>query len=607
MSDLTDIRKEVQQFAEVISQALHVESEIIDEKYEVVGSTSFVFQGERNDWSDSNSKICRHVFESRRPLILSDPGENQLCSDCAEKGCCFYKAGIYYPILSEGRCRGIISLAAFTQAQKERLLENSYSFLGFISKMAEILASKIHERSMQRSLLRTNELLQTTLSAVHEGIIACDGDGIVTCFNDTAQNLLGISGDAIIGAPLSEALPDAALLTALSEKRNLSEYPVRYPGPQGSSRHLISNVSLIRQGENILGGVESFNTDESLFRIAQRLLSSDETPSFSAIIGDSAALQAVKAQGAAVAKSPSTVLITGESGTGKELFARAIHNASLRNQSPFLPVNCGAIPDSLLESELFGYEDGSFTGAKRGGKPGLLELAQGGTVFLNEIGDMPLNLQVKLLRVLQEKTITRIGSITPIPVDVRIIAATNRNLVEKIADGTFREDLYYRLNVIPLHVPPLRERTEDIPLLVNHLCRKYASILGREISSITEEALHLLLAYPWPGNVRELENAIEYGINYTFGGSSITVQSLPPWLHQASCKTSRKTASASGGFPQQKNASDTSFSPGEIIEKERLSALLSEKGTSVPAKKEIAASLRISLATLYRKIKKYGL
>lgn len=604
MSDLTDIKKEVQQFAEVISEALHVESEIIDENYEVVGNTSFVFQGDRNDWSDSNSKLCRHVFETMRPLVLSDPGKNQLCSDCIERDSCFYKAGLYYPILLEGQCRGVISLAAFTETQKQSLLENSYSFMRFTSKMAEILASKIHEKEMQRRLLRANEFLQTTLSAVHEGIIACDAEGVVTCFNDTAQHLLGIPKEQILGTPLADTLPDAALLTALTQKKNLVEHHVQYPAKEGGPLQLVSNVSLIRQGGSILGGVESFNTDASLFRIAQRLLSNDDAASFSTIIGESSAMQAVKGQAAAVAKSPSTVLITGESGTGKELFARAIHSASLRNDAPFVAVNCGAIPDTLLESELFGYEGGSFTGANSGGKPGLFEIAQGGTVFLDEIGDMPLALQVKLLRVLQEKTITRIGSAKEIPVDVRIIAATNRNLREKITGGSFREDLYYRLNVIPLHIPPLRSRTEDIPLLVNHLCRKYAQILGRSIDSITEDALQLLLRYPWRGNVRELENAIEYAINYTFAGSSITASALPAWVHtNTNAEASALNAAGEGGAGDVR----LHLSPQDIIEKQRLSEYLAEKGTSLAAKKEIAASLHISLATLYRKIKKYQL
>ena len=520
MSDLTDIKKEVQQFAEVISEALQVESEIIDENYEVVGNTSFVFQGDRNDWSDRNSKICRHVFETMRPLVLSDPGKNQLCSDCIERDTCFYKAGLYYPILLEGECRGVISLAAFTASQKQSLLENSYSFMRFTSKMAEILASKIHEKVMQQRLLRANEFLQTTLSAVHEGIIACDAEGIVTCFNDTAQHLLGIPKTQILGTPLADALPNAALLTALAQRKNLAEYHVQYLDQTGNPLHLISHVSLIQQGSSILGGVESFNTDASLFRIAQRLLSNDEATSFSTIIGESEVLQAIKAQAAAVAKSPSTVLITGESGTGKELFARAMHSASLRSDAPFLAVNCGAIPETLLESELFGYESGSFTGASSSGKPGLFEIAQGGTVFLDEIGDMPLALQVKLLRVLQDKTITRIGAVKEIPVDVRIIAATNRNLTEKIAEGSFREDLYYRLNVIPLHIPALRERREDILPLAEAFCGQFGS---RFIMSAQVQAA--LVQYKWPGNIRELKNCMEY-LHY-MGRRVIELEDLP--------------------------------------------------------------------------------
>jgi len=242
-------------------------------------------------------------------------------------------------------------------------------------------------------------------------------------------------------------------------------------------------------------------------------IDSKELMSFAGIIHQSAKMRHVIETAKMVAKGNSTVLLRGESGTGKELFARAIHRESLRVQAPFIPISCAALPDSLLESELFGYEEGSFTGAARGGKKGLFEQADHGTLFLDEIGEIPTQVQVRLLRVLQEGTIRRVGGTKEISVDVRIVAATHRNLEEMIQKGEFREDLYYRLNVIPLRIPPLRERSEDIPLIAQHLIRKISEKLGKPEIHLTKETIDLLMGQTWPGNVRQLENILERIIN----------------------------------------------------------------------------------------------
>lgn len=590
MSYLYEMKAEAQNFAEIISEALHVETEIIDEDWNVVGATSGVFQDPFREWNEYNSHITRHVFDTRRAMVLSDPGKNQLCKGCLEKNLCFYKAGLYYPILLSDRCYGIISLVAFNEEQKKNITENSYPFMRFTSKMAEILASKIKESIVAEQLNSMNEYLNTIISSVHEGIIACDAQGHITCFNETAEEKLGISSASAAGRPVEEIVPGSLLTEALRDASSIYERSVQYKDQSGKPLHLISNVTLVKKEDMLLGAVESFNTDESLFRIAHRLLQSDGSAAFHNIIGESQALREVKLRASAVAKGPSTVLITGESGTGKELFARAIHNASLRADLPFIPINCSAIPDALLESELFGYEGGAFTGAKASGKPGIFEMAEGGTIFLDEIGDMPLNLQAKLLRVLQERKIQRVGGTKAVPVDVRVIAATHQDLTLKIEKGQFREDLFYRLNVIPITIPPLRKRTEDIPALIRFFCGKYAPVLDRQITGIADDALQILRNYSWPGNVRELENAIEYAINYSLDGSIIRKNSLPGWL-------SEETDGA-GAAVRSKKA-------WEEEEKKMLESMLLSKGKSLDAKKEIAARLNISLATLYRKLKKY--
>jgi transcriptional regulator with PAS, ATPase and Fis domain len=281
------------------------------------------------------------------------------------------------------------------------------------------------------------------------------------------------------------------------------------------------------------------------------------------------------------------VLITGESGTGKEVFANVIHEMSNRRDNNFIKINCAAIPENILESELFGYEDGAFTGARRGGKIGKFELADQGTIFLDEIGDMSFDMQAKLLRVLQEKEIERVGGNTVKKINVRIIAATNQNLQEKIKRGEFREDLYYRLNVIALELPPLRERVEDIPLLCEYFLKKYNDKFGIYIEKIDDEAMDCLKKYSWPGNIRELENAIERAYNL-IDGNVIKLKHLPEKI------VSNNRPLCVGSLNKTLNE----------IEKQRIIDALKASGGN---KSKAAKMLGINRAGLYQKLKKHGI
>ena len=322
-------------------------------------------------------------------------------------------------------------------------------------------------------------------------------------------------------------------------------------------------------------------------RLNSALDMSAASGSFDSIIGSSSVMARLKQRALQISSSDSTVLITGESGTGKELFARAIHTSSPRNKRPFVSINCGAIPEMLLESELFGYEKGAFTGADRNGKIGKFELADGGTIFLDEIGDMPIHLQVKLLRVLQTRQIDKIGGQSPISIDVRIIAATNQNLEAMITENQFREDLYFRLSVIPLQIPALRERPEDIPLLIDHAFCKFRDKLGKNIKSISHDAYQCLAAYPWPGNVRELENALEYAINMETS-QAIQMENLPDKIRKLHTNTD-------SAIDFKKQSAD--------YQKQLIIRCLEETGWSVKGKREAAKKLGISESTLYRRLR----
>ena len=344
------------------------------------------------------------------------------------------------------------------------------------------------------------------------------------------------------------------------------------------------------------------------------------------LIGRSPALTSVFAVIEKVADTPSTVLISGESGTGKELIARALHNHSSRQAGPFIKINCAAIPKTLMESELFGYEKGAFTGAVAS-KPGRFELADGGTLFLDEIGEIPVEMQVKLLRVLQESEFERVGGIKTIKVDVRLVAASNRDLMREVQSGAFREDLYYRLNVVPIHLPPLRERKGDIPLLVEHFISRFNERLKKHISGIEEEALARLIVHPWQGNIRELENVLERTILFC-EGPTIRAADLP-----AELSTGMPNTTPAGGTPLPPSlpspiapapsaphpASPTAMPSGEArasslkelvrqeterVERELIVRALEETGGNVT---QAARKLKISRKSLQNKMKEFGL
>jgi two-component system response regulator AtoC len=303
-----------------------------------------------------------------------------------------------------------------------------------------------------------------------------------------------------------------------------------------------------------------------------------------------------------VANTPSTVLISGESGTGKELIARALHENSARHAGPFIKINCAAIPKTLMESELFGYDKGAFTGAV-GAKPGRFELAHGGTLFLDEIGEIPIEMQVKLLRVLQESEFERVGGIKTIKVDVRLVTATNRDLLAEVGAGAFREDLFYRLNVVPIHIPPLRERREDIPLLADHFIAKFNDRLKKEIATITPEAIERLVAYQWPGNIRELENLMERTMLFC-EGPDILVSDLPPEVAGAPVSAASAAASGDEARPAPESLKEAVRAETERVERDLIQRALDATSGNVT---QAARKLKISRKSLQTKMKELGL
>lgn len=344
--------------------------------------------------------------------------------------------------------------------------------------------------------------IQAMVEAVSEGLMAVDAQGRITLMNKAAEAILNLQGNKVLGKRVSQVLrPDVPMLRTLKTGQSYDNQEIVINNGPVRARYMTSGRPLVDQEGKVYGVVASLKDPGQIRALVHSVTRAPEI-TFANIIYASKAMAQLVDLGRKVADSEATILVYGESGTGKELFARAIHAASPRRDMPLVPINCGALPDTLMESELFGYEDGAFTGSRRGGRMGLFEFAHGGSVFLDEVAEIPTHLQSKLLRALQSGNIRRVGSNEEIQVDVRIIAASNKDLAQLVREQKFREDLYYRLNVIPLTLPPLRQRREDIELLIHHY-------LQRGQARITPEAMAILTRHSWPGNVRELENVLE--------------------------------------------------------------------------------------------------
>ena len=420
-----------------------------------------------------------------------------------------------------------------------------------------------------------------------DGIIIIDKSGKITYINSIALNILELDGD-LIGMDIKDVLKIPLNFDYVMDE-NIDFYNKRFTINKNSSSPMyeLSVTNLSNNSESKGLAIILKKVTEKPKRIKYKSIS--QLYSFKDIIGESDAIKETIKLAQIASNGQSNVLIMGETGTGKELLAQSIHNNSPRRDKPFIAVNCEALPSSLVESELFGYEEGAFTGAKKGGQPGKFELANGGTIFLDEIGEMPLSIQASLLRVIEDRKIVRIGSSKEKDIDVLIIAATNKDLFEAVKNNTFRADLFYRINVFTLTIPPLRERKEDIKPLVYHFIEKYNSLFFRNVKSITKEALEILESYDWPGNVRELENTIERAIQIT-NNHMIDVKDLPIYIIQSVDKVKEEIVNKMSSL--------------ELKEYNAIQEILRATKGNI---KLAAERLGISRATIYRKINRYGI
>ena len=574
MNFLNFILSDVKKYSEVVSKVVNIDVEVMDSSFVRIAGTGNLEEKVGLSMR-KESHIYHQVLKYKKTIIILNPRKDPHCSNCPNKSLCKEELEISTPIIYQDEVIGVIGLICFEKNKKYDFFIKKDLYIQFLEQIAEFISYKVYVYFSSLQLKRDNEILNSIIDRVQDIIILTNRKNQIELINKKGLNVLGKIDKN-----------EKIVLKNSSSFLNQKEFNFLYSEKEISAIGDIFNFSLEKLEKN-----EELNKTLFVFKeiseFKKYVLSFHENSSI--ILLESPQMQDIYSRISKVSKNDTSVIITGESGTGKEIIARHIHNLSTYSKGPFIIVNCGAIPESLIESELFGYTKGAFTGADPKGKIGFFEKANNGTIFLDEIGELPLQIQVKLLRVLQDKTITPIGSRTEKQINVRIIAATNKKLEEEIEKKNFREDLFYRLNVFPINIPPLRERKKDIKILIDFFVKKYYISFQKEQKDISENVYKLLMDYSWPGNIRELRNTIEYCMNMIEETEAkIELKHLPP------------------KFLKNKEDLDDKKTLKEF-EKENIINLIKIYGDNLEAKKIISKSLGIGIATLYRKLKKYNL
>lgn len=579
---LNDIKEYLQSYANAISNILKIDVEIVDENLNRIIGTGF-YEEKVGVNIKKNGLVYSETLRTRKMQVIENPGENKLCKKCIDKDNCFEKMEISYPIYYGEDTFGVIGLVCTSDEQKQRLMDNFKSIMSFIGHMSELIAAKIIEQNEEIIQMKNLIFLKQIINSVNDGVIIIKNNNIISSINLKGMKELALNTN-IVGQSIKVELTDDYF----------QESQIYNVEIEGKKYEVVGK--LIPSSKNLedYNSVLIFNKLKKIKEEAITLTYGINKTNIFSILGDSKKMMILKSKIRKISNSSSTVLITGESGTGKELVARAIHCEGNRKDKPFIAINCGAIPETLLESELFGYDKGAFSGANSNGRIGKFELANKGVIFLDEIGDMPLYLQVKLLRVLQEKTIVRIGSNKLVSLDLRVIAATNKDLKELVRRGKFREDLYYRLNVIPIEIPPLRERKGDLELLLNSLIDKYNIEFNKSVYLIEDNVLEMFKKYKWYGNIRELENVVEFMVSLCDEKGIINETMLPDSFIESFHEQM--------GLEEKGNDDIKEIIPLKDIEKKYIKKAIEIYGDTTEGKKIAAKKLGIGIATLYRRL-----
>lgn len=592
LSKLKEFQQEMIKYTETVASVLDVDIEIVDDRLIRISGTG-LYKSKINESVVTEGFIYDNVIQTGQELVVLDICDNQLCIECSHYMKCLNKVIIAVPIKYNNRTIGVIGAISTDKTKKVEISAKIDNYLKFVNHICDLISMKIEEHEASKNSSRKMDMMIEIIENVEKGVIILDINSKISYINNIALKKLDIDKNII------ENIVNIVSVESSSNGHELLEIDIDNKIYNINAK-IIPVYPYINQYDKIIIFDKTYINHKGHGKVNSGWGNSD----IESIIGNSEAMLKVKERTKKLAKSNSTVLITGESGTGKELIARAIHAEGSRWNKPFIAINCAAIPENLLESELFGYIKGAFSG----GKVGKFELANEGVIFLDEIGDLSMPLQAKLLRVLQERKFARIGSNKLIDLDIRVIAATNKNLLKLVNEGKFRDDLYYRLNVIPINLPPLRERKDDIEAIMMKFASKYSLELGIQLNKIEENVMNMLINYNWPGNIRELENAVEYMMNLVGDDGIIYKDMLPLDI--------LNYYNINGNIYKNKDVNiifEDDIVGGIVENQERIlsikeleltyiNKLLNKYGRDTKTKKKIAKDLGIGLATLYRKL-----
>lgn len=573
MSLLNSISLELQHVIEAMNSVTDVDITIVDHNLKRVVGTGL--HSEAIGRMAPKNSAFHKCLETGEQYFIKNPRDEEICLACENYENCNELVEVCLPINYNNEIIGVLGLCAFNEKARSNLLTNIDGYKRFEDQLTGIIETMLKEKAYGQKLEYMSNEMSTLINSINEGILILDIDYRIVSKNLFLKEDLKLENELF----LNEIISDNTFNQLLEKGFNGEVGPINF-----SNGNYIIQSNPIFVNNSKQGYILIFSDFNKMKQSVLRSHKNRDIVTFDDIIGESEAVKAVRRQAIQVARSDASVLVLGDTGTGKEVFARAIHFYSNRSDGVFMALNCGAIPQNLIESELFGYEKGSFTGASQSGKKGYFEVADEGTLFLDEIGELPYNMQVKLLRALEEKEITRVGGHKTIKANPRIISASHKDIAKMTREGTFREDLFYRLNIVPLQIPPLRERGYDVLILAKFFLEKFAKVYNKKIIGFSLEAEKLLLNYSFPGNIRELKNLVEYGVIFA----------EEDFINSRDIESKMFIKTPQDFRPL--NDLTREFEKGLILSKLQL------LGEDLNSKKILAKELGISLATLYRKL-----
>jgi transcriptional regulator with PAS, ATPase and Fis domain len=583
----------IQSLSESMSETIGLDVTVVDSTLRRIAGTGD-FSAKIDDNSPYNS-IFQQVLTSEQPVINHNKRDNPTCLHCMKYDTCVEKENISYPITVSDSCIGVVSVACFSEEQSKTMEQREQEAISLMRYMVSVIESEILSIEQHNKIISNHADVNEVINCIDKGIVIVDGDNQILHINSAAIGFLHLSfsKQTVLGASLE------SLITGIDFSVREGFEIATCWNVQEKKLRVIYKLNRLQINDQGMYKILTFETIDDIVHKAS-LYKDKQRINFSSIRGNSPIIQEAIRVAKIAAINDSTILLCGDSGTGKDLFARSIHQESYRRNGPFIAINCACMPEHLIEAELFGYRKGAFTGADPQGKTGKFEVANGGTIFLDEIAELPLHLQGKLLRVLQERQIQRIGCNETVTIDVRIIAASNKDLQHMVAQQVFREDLFYRLHVIPINLPSLRERGDDILILAEYILEQMCYRMNKRPMRIAREVIELFMRYSWPGNIREMENVIEYAVNFCTT-SQLQIGHLPAYLSQKSSVSPlslNEVPSEDDTIAQIPSYRDATQS----YERALILSYLRQYGESTESKRRIAKELNMSLATLYRKL-----